>query len=196
MVVRFFSFIGMVICFSILTIYQKTKEKKFKERIQNIESTKDRMFATYDDIDDFRSKSDEELLDDVSVEMTEMFGENWKDKFIWNEFKPLFSASKLNTVLGWDAVAALYYAKRGKIVGSSYEVLSNRKEDSITFCKYIEKLIQKKSPRMKLIFVYKMTPDCYERGKWHVNPRGNGRFEWDFYFEDIKNGYEVKEYLW
>ena len=178
------------------TAYKKYSDKKYKERVNNVASVENDMFATIDEINEFRSKGDS-AIDEVSNEMISMFGENWKDRFVWHKSNSvLYSCSETNMTIGWEAVGILYFAKRGKLISRYYKVIPNRKEDNIIFFKNIERLIQNTKPGMRMVFIHDMYPDLYERGKYHVNKSGSGKLTWNYYNDNFESKYEVTEYLW
>lgn len=193
--VALFKFIGLLICNLAYLAYKNISNKKYNEKVQYVTSVEDEMLITSAERDEFVLDC-EDALEDVSDEMASMFGDNWKEKFTW--YNPGFfsSITKRNIMVGWDAVAILYFAKQGKLVSNSYKVVSKWRNENITFFKYIESIIQKRHPNMKMIFVHDMIPDLHERGKWHVDKSGSGDLTWEYYCKNFQNKYAVTEYLW
>ena len=193
--IALFKFIGLLICNLAYLTYKHISNKKYNEKVQYVASVEEEMLITSDERDEFVLDC-EDALEDVSDEMASMFGDNWKERFNW--YNPGFfsSITKRNIMVGWDAVAILYFAKRGKLVSNSYKVIPKWRNENITFFKYIESIIQKKHPNMKMIFVHDMIPDLHEQGKWHVNKSGSGDLTWEYYCKNFQNKYAITEYLW
>ena len=178
------------------TMYKNYSNKKYKEKVNDVALNENRWFATKKERDEFKAKGDA-VIDEVSDDMIKLFGDDWKDKFVWHNFNSaIYSTMESNMTIGWEAVTILYFAKRGKILTNRYKVLPNRINDNIVFFKYIEGLIKEKDQSMRLIFVHDMIPDLYEKGKCHVDESGYGKLTWEYYHRNFHNKCDVSEYLW
>ena len=194
--IALFEFTAGLIFWLCYTLYKDYSKKKYKDRLDDVASYEKRFFATRDEIIEFIEKGDA-AIDEVSDDMIKLFGDDWKYKFVWQDFIFLnYYNTRLNMVIGWQAVAILYFAKRGKILSRKYDVLPNKINDNIVFFKYIESLIKEKDCSMRMIFNHDMVSDIYERGKYHVNESGSGDLVWEYYYRNFHNKYYVSEYLW
>lgn len=187
--------IGLIFWFC-YSLYKNHSNKKYKEKLDDVASNINRWFATREEIDEFRRNGDS-AIEEVSSDMTKLFGDNWKEKFVWHYSNSVYyNNTYANMAIGWDAVGILYFAKRGKITCKYYKVTSNRIDDNIVFFKYIESLIQKQDSSMRMIFEHDMVQDLYESGKYHVNEAGSGKLVWECFHRNFHDKYVVSEYLW
>lgn len=98
------------------------------------------------------------VLESISEELTEVFGENWKEYYLGSSRY----CSTINVYEPWGMAYHILASKKGKLTGivSSYSLGHNMQEERrrqvIKTFEIVERNMQKEHPEMRLVFVPRM----------------------------------------
>lgn len=187
----FFEFIAILTFWLIYEIVKYIRKRIWQAAEKKAKEKDEEVFATFQEICAFEEgvrtgERQDEYISDIADEMENLFGENWKNMFRWNDYVDLGLGDTVNIHIAWENVACLYFAKRGKIIAHRYDFIPIKQTEIVTLYKRVEEHIRKKHSGMSLIFIPKMDADSVD-GKivFRENRYGLGKLMWSYYYEQF-----------